>query len=527
MKLLKIGAAMLVTLALATGCAPASEEGATEEATARVHLYQQPQGFNTLAPTGGADEMISQLQFQSLAQLYPGGEITPELAESWEIAPDAKSITFTLAADLKWSDGEPLTAEDVVFSYNLYANPTTGSYYSGNLAGISGAADVAAGTATELSGITAPDDRTVTIAFDEPNAAALSTLTGFGARILPAHKLEDVALDALSTSEFFKSPDVGSGPYVFSEWVNDDLVKFAPNTSFRVTPALDAVFAQFMTSDAAVAALQAGDLDAVQLQASDVADLAGGDYDIERSSPTSFRAFYSALDSGKLADSRVRQAIMYAIDRKALTENLYGGEATVIDTIALNPAWAVPSGLNDYAYDPEKATDLLEEAGWDFDTLVRLEVVPGDRDRDNALTIIAEQLNKVGIKAEVTPYEAAAIGEAVGNRDFDMLLSGGNLAPDPSFLSDVLTCAQVETGGNISGYCNPELDALLAEGKATLGDDQRAPIYAEAQAIINEEVPILPMYATNTIFAVSKKLSGFIPSSTPFLGAADWKIVTP
>lgn len=525
-KPLAVSVAAMAVLAIGlTGCDATSGEGEGEDAVV-AQLYQQATGFNVLAPTGGADESISQLQFRSLAHMAPGGVIEGDLATSWEVAADGMSVEFTLPDGLQWSDGEALDADDVVFTYNTYANPATGTYYSGNFSNVVGAAEFAAGEADSVAGFLAPDAQTFRVEFIAPEAEAVSLLTAsFGGWVLPEHRLADIAPEALGTDPFFREPDVGSGPYVFSKWVNDDLTEFLPNPNYPDGLALDRVFAQHLTSDAAIAAIRSGDADIIQVQASDVGGVEGLEgIELQRGDPTSFRAFYTAFQNGKLDDVLVRQAIMYAIDRQGIVDNVLGGEGIVLDTPALYPPDAVPSDLNDYAYDPEMAKQLLAEAGWDPATVVRLEVVPGDRDRDTVLTIVAEQLNAVGIKAEVTPLEAAKLGEVVGASDFDMLLSGGTIPSDPSFFRNTLSCAQVDAGGNISGYCNPEFDAIMLEATETVDPAERAALYQQAQTIYNTDVPTLPMYATASLWATGDHIEGFEASSGVFYSAATWSI---
>lgn len=493
-----------------------------------VQLYQAPRGFSPLLASIGPDHLMEQLHWDSLVSATAEGEYGPRLAESWEVSPDGKTWTFHLRDDVLWSDGEPFTSEDVLFTYNVYANPATGSAYAGKFSTVTGAAALVDGTADAVAGFQAPDEHTFVIQLDAPNVALLDELVQPILFILPQHVVGELPQEGLADNPFFREPTVGLGPYVFQRWVTNDQVEFAANPEYRDELGLDRVFTQYVTTDVATAQLETGEIDYAQVAAPDVARVEGLDgVTLHRADGPGVLALHTAIDSGKLADPRVRQAIMYAVDREALVEEVLAGEGQVVDTLVHGPEWAMPDDLTHYGYDPDKARELLAEAGWDPTTQVRLEIVPGQRDRDTTMTIIAAQLQEVGINAQVQPYEAAQLSESIGNRDFDLLISGyGLFTIDPASMNARLMCAQVG-GANISAYCNEELDALLQQGIATTDQAERESIYAQAQHIVNEEVPIFVLYVPNTLAATSDRLQGFElnPSVVDaFWNAADWTV---
>lgn len=494
----------------------------------KVQLYQAPTEFNPLISSFGPNHLIEELHWDSLLSVTADSEYGPRLAESWEVSEDGKTWTFHLREDVKWSDGEPFTSEDVLFTYNLYANPATGSANVGKFANVQGAAEVAEGAADAVSGFTAPDEHTFVIELVEPNGALLIELVQPILFILPEHVVSEFPLEGLSENPFFREPTVGIGPYVFERWVTDDQVELHANPEYRTELGLDRVFAQYLTTDVATAQLETGEIDYAQVAAPDVARVEGLDgVTMHRTEGPGVMALHTAMDSGKLADKRVRQAIMYAIDRESLVEEALAGEGKVVDTLVHGPDWAVPDDLTHYEYNPEKARDLLAEAGWDESTVVNLDIVPGQRDRDTTMTIVAGQLQEVGINAKVKQYEAAKLSEAVGNRAFDLLISGyGLFNIEPAAMNARLMCEQVG-GANITAYCNEDLDALLEQGVATTDQAEREAIYADAQRIFNEEVPIFVLYVPNTLAATSDRLQGFElnPSIVDaFWNAAEWSV---
>ncbi|PZF86685.1 ABC transporter substrate-binding protein [Jiangella anatolica] len=537
MALSKAAIAALSVLVLATACSggggtTGDDDGGDGDGgnsrDAAVQLYQPPRGFSPLLAPIGPDQLIAQLHWDALVSVTAGSEYGPRLAESWEVSPDGTTWTFHLRDDVVWSDGEPFTADDVVFTYNLYANPATGSAYAGKFATVSGAAALADGSADTVAGFQAPDDTTFVIQLDQPNVALIDELVQPTLAVLPEHVVGELPVDGLAENPFFREPTVGIGPYVFQRWVTDDQIEFHANPEYRTELGLDRVFAQHLTTDAAMAQLETGEIDFAQVAAPDVGRVEGIDgVTLHRAEGAGVMALHTAHDSGKLADPRVRQAIMYAIDREAIVEEALAGEAQVVDTLAHGPDWAVPDGLTHYGHDPDKARELLAEAGWDPATEVRIEVVPGQRDRDTTVTIVAAQLQEVGINARVQNYQAAELSASLADRDFDLLISSyGLFTMDPASMNSRLTCATIG-GPNISGYCNEELDRLLAEGIATSDQAERERIYAEAQRIVNEQVPIFVLYVPNTLAATNDRLQGFElnPSAVDaFWNAADWSL---
>lgn len=513
-----------VALSLA-GCSSPSTPNETGSRDVSIQLYNAPSTFSPLILQVGGNQLIQTLHWDSLVGVDDKGQFEPRLAESWDVSADATEWTLHLKEGLNWSDGEPFTSEDVVYTLNLMANPASGSQISGVFADIAGAAEVADGTADAVSGIEAVDENTVTLTLTHPNSAKIIDFAEPQYFILPEHVYGELPVADLATNPAFREPKVGIGPYLFSKWVTDEEVEFVPNPEYPGKLGLDHVYAKFMATDAAQAQLQTGEIDFSQVAASDadrVKELAGVSF--HQIGGPGIMALHNAWDSGKLADPRVRQAIMYGIDRQALVDQVISGYGQVVDTIQHGPDWAVPDDLVHYTRDVDKAKKLLADAGWDPATEVRLEIVPGPKDREQALTIIAGQLQEIGMNAKVTQYDNAALGDAIKNRDFDLLISGyGLFNVDPAAVNVRLLC----DNGALSGYCNPDLDAALLAGIATTDQGVRADAYADAQHIMNTELPIFPLYVPDTLAATSERLKGFKVNPLPtnaFWNIAEWTV---
>jgi peptide/nickel transport system substrate-binding protein len=516
----------------ATGSAAATSGGSSGsgDRNITVQLYQLPDSFSPLILQTGGVALIEELHWDSLVGLDDQNKVAPRLADSWDVSADAKTITFHLKQGLKWSDGTPFTAQDVVYTFNLFANPKTGSSYVGQFATVEGAAAVAAGTATTVSGFSAPDDHTFVIKLTTPNSAYVTTLAEPAMYIVPEHVISKLPVDGLAKNQFWRQPTVGLGPYVFSKWVNDNEIEFNANPNYRTKVGADHVYAEFLSSDAALAQMQAGQLDYAQVAVADLGTAkAMKGVTVVTTPGTGVMALHTAIDSGKLADPRVRQAIMYGINRQAIVDQVLKGQGKVINTLVFGPDWAVPSGLNTYPYDPTKAKALLAEAGWKASTEVDINVVPGQKDRDTMVTIVAAQLQAIGMNVKVKQYQAADLTTAINNRQFDLLPSQyGLFNVDPVTMNARLMCSQFSPNGiNISHYCNKDLDALLTQGISTTDQAQRASIYAQAQKIVNNDVPIMVLYAPNIIAAHSDRLQNFKLAGVltqAFWNAAEWTV---
>lgn len=517
-----IAAALALTL---TACAvPESTESAKPEAQQggdiRFHLYQAPTSFNPFVALNGADGQLAGLHFRSMVRVE-SNSFVPGMAESWTANDDATEFTFELQ-DTKWSDGEPFTVDDVIYSYETYVDPATASPYAGQLSLVAGVAEFTAGTADSIAGLTAVDDHTLKIELTQPNAAFLGNLSAL--YFVPEHVYGSIDRAALNGNALFREPTVGLGPYVFSKWVTDDQIALVPNEESLEAHPLDHIYAQYLTGDVARAQLETGEIDIAQVAATDKADLDLMDtVDVHLQAGTNVVSLFSALDSGKFADPRLRQAILYAINRDAIVENVLAGNGAVPQSMMFAPEWTMPKdGLIEYAYDPEKAKELLEEAGWDPATPVSIEIVPGTADRDAVVDIVAGQLKEVGINAEIKPLQPAELSSAVANRTFDLLISTiGYVTSEPGLLNTRFLC---DAALNTAKYCNPELDEILKAAVATSDQDARVELYQEAQKILNAEPPAIPLYVPNTVWGSTVRVQGFDPSVGTLTNAQKWSV---
>jgi peptide/nickel transport system substrate-binding protein len=502
--------------------------GGGDAGVLNMYLYQKPKTFSPLAPNNGPDQLVMSFIFDSLYGADASYALRPRLAAAApEVSGDAKTVTFTLRPGLKWSDGQPLTAKDVVFTYNTLANPATGSAQSGKFAAIEGAKDLADGKADALKGATATDDTTVKITTSAP-AAGLPGLIG-NTPILPEHVLGKLPAKGLGDNAFFTKPTVASGPFSFVQYKTDQYVELAANPHHRQPVSIKKVFLKPVTSDVATAQLGTGEMDLAQISPTDLPAVRKlKDVKVVTAKSPGFNRIAVNQTQARFKDARVRQALLQAIDRKGLVDKVLGGAGAVVDSSFYGDL--APSGAG-YAYDQAKAKSLLAAAGWDSAKPVTLSWVPGQRDRDTAATVIQSQLKAVGVNVELKQVQADALLSSYEDKSFDLaLFGGGNYATEPSTVATIDACDQgYPAGGNIGHFCDKELDGLLDRAGAVPGQAERRSLFQQAAKVENAKVPYLWLYNPDTIWAYRTRLSGFRPSGMPtnevgFWDIANWKL---
>ncbi|MGQ7312582.1 ABC transporter substrate-binding protein [Microbacterium arabinogalactanolyticum] len=522
-------AAIVVAGLLLAGCAssPPPEDADT---SANVYLNQKPVSFNPLKPPQAGEQLTMSLIFDNLFTTDPDFKYTPRLAKSWDVSDDAKTFTFHLREGLTWSDGKPFSADDVLFTYNLQANPKVGGAWGGRLSDVEGYAAVKDGSASTLSGLTAPDKNTVVFQLSRSNAGFLS-LIGYGSvmYILPKHVLGEKDPATLLQDPWFTHPTTGMGPYTVEKFNVDQDIELKANSHFRTNVGIDHLYLKMLTSDVATAQLGTGEIDLAQVSALDL-DAVKALPGVEVSSKPSAGFNRVAVNSSKpqFADERVRQGMLYAIDRKGIIDGVLGGEAKPLNSDIMTP-WALPKDLEKYSYDPKKAKQLLTDAGFDFTQEVKLSWVPGQRDRDQIANVIIENLKAAGVNAVANQVEVGALLDSYKNASYDLALFGGGVyTPDPASSDPIIACGQrYPAGGNTALFCNSELDEAMAAGRTVVAEDERAALYQKAATLDNELVPYLWLNVPNAIWATSDRLKGFEPHgdfTNGFWNAADWTV---
>lgn len=468
-------------------------------------------------------EQVIDLIFSRLLKTDEQNKLIPDAAESYEVSPDATVFTYHLRKGITWHDGQPLTASDVIFTYKLAMTKAATATQYGKLSQIKGAAAYHDGTATGVPGLEMPDDYTVRITLEKPNVAFMigSEISNALVYILPEHIFKDADPAKLEQHPSIQKPTVGSGPYQFVEYVPDQYVSFKANPTFYLgAPKIPQVFIVLAEPATQLAQLESGQLhlmlrvtpnDAQRLKTSTTIDIA---------SEPSAGIFQTAIFNPKFPDKRVRQAFMYGVDRASLLKAVLLGQGQIVNSSIIGPEWAVYTDLNQYAYDPAKAKQLLQDAKWDTSKDVEMIWSQGFQEAELSGPVFQQQMAEIGVKIKLSPLESAAFVQRVVTKpDFDLAsFGGGQYRLDPDVSSTYYQSANwTPNGGNSTHYANKDLDALFLQGRGTTDVAKRTDLYHQATKIINEDVPTLFWWSDNEIFGISKRLQGVKPGPSSYI----------
>lgn len=458
---------------------------------------------------------VAQCVFQSLLKYnFPKVEIQPNLAESYDISSDGRTYTFRLRKGVKWSDGQPFTARDIEATVLAMTDPATVTSWISYVDEIEGALDRKGGKRNDVPGIQVVDDSTINVRTINPSAVFLD-LFGTNFMVLPKHILDTIPMDQLLKSPFAHEPNVSTGPFRLVRYVADQFVELERNPSYWGTPAnLDKVFIKITDTDSGVAGLQRGEVDIIAdgLPPSDAEDLRrSGDIAVTSYPLDTCMTLYPNTQTA-FGDVRVRQAMMYGIDRESIVKNVLQGYGKVAYSVYSELSPYYNPNVNKYPFDVAKAKQLLSDANWTPSTELSFFIGAGDKIVEQTATVIQQQLAAVGIRSRLQIEEFSTfVTRLVRSHDFDLAM-GGNVGFNNLDLTRRFACRMAQGGVNAGSYCNPTLDDALDRARATVKREDQTPLTDQIQRIINEEVAIVPIYYRDSIGAVNtKRIGGAVP----------------
>jgi len=503
--------AIMLLLSACSGANKTSSDGSkSSDNTMYIGLVNAPVSFNPINSSDIAAQWLEKFMFDTFLEMTGPLEFTPKLAESFETE-DNQTFTIKINKDAKWSDGTPVTSRDVAFTLNLVANPKTETSVGAYITIFDGLTDDGKlpDGVTEIPSLTIVDDQTIqfkTKAPVDPNMVKEQLGSKF--MILPEHVLSKVAPEDLQKDPFMMNPTVTNGPFKFVKYAKDQYIEYEKNADYYLGDVeLDKLFVKIMPAANLVAQLQTGEIH--MNAAAGIGKIAVQDFDTVRGfdnvTATTDKTYgyqNMSFNTETITDQKVRQAIAYAIDRQKIVDQLLKGEGEIIDGpyTSINPY--LDSELETYTYDPEKAKQLLKEAGWDFNKTIEFVVPIGNKVREQSADIIAENLKAVGLKLNTTTYDFPTIMSKAKAGDYDLMLIGFTNTIDP----DLTTIYGSNGSSNYTNYNNPEVDKLLTQGKQEPDMEKRKEIYNQLQAIWSEELPVFTLYSDYDFAAVSKEV---------------------
>ncbi|WP_100489534.1 ABC transporter substrate-binding protein [Sporolactobacillus pectinivorans] len=503
---------MALTLVLLTACGSGSSgSGGSGKDTITLGMVNPPASFNPINTSDIAGQFAERVMFDSFLDMTSPMKFQPKLANSITTTDD-QTYTIHLDPKAKWTDGKPVTADDVVFTFNLIANPASTVAVGSNLSTLEGldtSGKLAKGQ-TAIPDLKKIDEHTVSFKTKAPvDPNYIKEMIGTKIITLPQHVLKNIAPKDLANSKYMQAPNVTDGPYKFVTYNNNAYIQYKANDAYYLgKPKIPKFFIKIEQASNLVADLQTG---AIQANASGgIGDIPYQDLSTAKGLKNVTTTIHKQIgfqtmqfNTKTLPNPKVRQAIAYAIDRPQIVSKLLKGQGEIIDGPYTSLSPYLDKSLTKYSYDPAKAKQLLKEAGWDFNKTLNFVVPIGNLVRQQSGDIIVQNLKAAGLKVKETTYDFPTIMQKGAAGDFDLLLIGFtfNLDPDVSALYG--------PGGtyNFMKYSDPAATKLLAEGKAEPNAAKRKVIYNQLQAIWEKDMPVLTLYSNNEIVSISKDLS--------------------
>ena len=512
-----------------TACG-AQSDGAQESASGSAAVSQQASGekivnvgvtntlesLNPLLLNGGEiNKYATGLMFLPLMELDADLNFEGMLADSITTE-DNKNFIVHIDEAAVWSDGTPVTADDVVYTALRLASPvinnTAMMYYV--FEGVNDAGFVEKG-AESVEGIQKVDDKTVR--FTTKSEMPLTTFISTYARYLltlPKHVIEQYSEEELSTADWFNHPDVVSGPFIVTDYDVDHYISYTANKDYwKGAPKIDKLNIKIVDGSQIYAGLQSGEIDITQptmsvIPMEDYESIeALENVNVVYGSPVTNQSVF--IQTANVPDARVRQAMLYAINREQILNELLGGHGEIIDGFLSSASPFFDETIKPVPYDPEKAKSLLEDAGWDGTQTLRFYINSGDSTFVNAASIIAAQWAAVGIKAEIQTVDFATLMAVSGSEDYDVLAVQYTYAPVDPYpdMSWLLGGA-----GSWTGYGNDEVNEALKKSQLTDDAAETKELYSVVNRKVQEDVPMFSAYVISTQAAVNKRVSGAEPT---------------
>lgn len=479
-----------------------------------LNLMVQPEpptlnlGVNKLGPTSFVGSKI----YESLVTLSHELKPIPRLAESWEVSDDGLNYKFNLRKNVKWHDGQPFTSDDVVFSFTKFLPTTTPRTKNIML---------------DVESINAIDDYTVEFKLKRPFPALFMILESTGGTIMPKHLYEGV-------DEYLTTPVnntiVGTGPFKLKEWQKGSHIHLVKNDDYwdEGKPYLDELFFHIVPDansrsiafeSGKVDVIRAGDVENFEInQLAELPNVEITNKGWEYFDPIA--ELHINLRNKPMDDLRFRQALSHAIDRNFIINNIFFGFGRELNS-PFSDGYKYKNTDFDtkYEYSPEKAKALLDEMGLKPDSNgVRVELrllpLPYGETWQRLGEFVREQLNKVGIKANIVATDVPGWYQRLVGGDFDLGFNYVYQLGDPAIvMSETFVTADgpaVSTLGNLGGYSNKSIDQVMLDARHMQSDSDRQSAYNEIQKVLSKELPILWLHQMDMPTLYQKKIQNLI-----------------
>lgn len=471
----------------------------------------------------GWDGNVTSVIFASLVSTDKQGKPIPELAEKWDVSSDQLTYTFHLRKDLKFSDGSPLTADDVAFTLTLLHDKAYEGEVDISQYAVKGGKEYKEGKATSIEGIQVVDQQTIKITTEKVNSQAIFVLGGtvLSKAYYGKDYKQNTSLDYLK--DLYGKP-LAAGPYKFEKYIPGQEVRFVANENYYAgKPKIQNFIYKITSGDTKLQLFQTGEVDHTGLGTGDeVLEQAKAleFANIQIETALSFSYIYMNNNKPYLKDKKVRQALIYGLDRKKYVDTALKGYGTVANVPIHPTSWAyTEEGVNKYEYDKEKAKKLLDEAGWkvgsdgirekDGQKLKLSYFGPSSaKDSDLLIPIAKENYKEIGVEFNPEFMDFNTMLSKVNKGDYDLASVSTPITSDPSETAGEYLSTANETS---LGYKNAKVDELIQKGIETVDIEKRKPIYKELYKELSDDPPVILLNYRRTITGYNGNIKGIDP----------------
>ncbi|MFC0210884.1 ABC transporter substrate-binding protein [Paenibacillus chartarius] len=486
-----------------------TEPAAPKEKTITIGIVNAPVTVNQINDQGdSASDNVIWLLNDSLLNLNEKFEFTPKIAQSVETK-DNQTFAVKLNPAAKWNDGKPFTSADVAFTLKTALHPKVDTNFKLNfIEGLNDAGKLDEGK-TDISGLKIIDATTFEVRTKTP-IDPLIFKERFGTKVffLPEHILKDVPPEQLATHAYFQKPEVTIGPFKFASFSKGQYAEVVRNPNYFLEPAkLDKIFVKVLPATNLVAQLQTGE---IHMNSVPVGLIPITEYEKVKGLPNvDLRSGNPSVppelffNTSKITNPKVRQAVAYALNRQLIVDQLLKGQGEIIDGGIPSYHPYYNKDIPKYDYNPEKAKQLLKEADWDSSKSIQFLIPVGNKIREQAADILVQNLEAVGIKAQVQKFDFATLIQKVRAGDYDLTIFTRDFYIEPS---SYFTLFKSDNSGNFLKYKNPQADELIAKGETESDPAKRKIIYNQLQEVLHNDVPHLAVYSEKRLLAATKNV---------------------
>lgn len=489
--------------------------------------------FNPFADNGNYSDVLSDQVFDRFWVVNKDGTVEPRLAKSYEVAEDHTHMIIHLDENAKFHDGEPVTADDVIFTAQLDANPEFNSLKRDQLQYVAGTTIGGVCENPDELGFEKIDDYTVKLTFKEPmNELPILTMTNRYFYILPEHIYSQFTMEELNSNETWANCLIGSGPFKYESSIAGDRVEFVANKDYhKGAPDFDRLVIRVVETSQLLSGLLTGEIDIAA--GAGIGNLSLVDWPSAQESENlttvstsnfAYQGMVINMTSEKIPNAACRNALNMAINRQNIVDYLLLGEGTVIYAPYCNDhPFVDESLLNLPEYNPEKAKAQLEENGFDFDQTLELIVPTGNEVRIQSTILIQQDLAAIGVKVNITQYDFPTLMTMMkeGQCDLAMCGSAGSIEP-----SEAVGWLNHEGTTNFPCVPDDRFVSLFNEAKGILDLEEQQAKYAEIWQFILDESPVVYLYSANHLVAYNNRISNVDPEKFPQVNwdICSWKV---